>query len=126
MFFRTLRTTGSGCAVTVGLAAVTIAIYLSLVTGPGGSAKAGAPSGAVYSALSSPEPSGLPVVTVGSARALTLGRKGPVFAESPSQSEEGGDVVPTSIRKLPLDLRNASAWIAKSQVGCCGVTAARR
>jgi hypothetical protein len=80
--------------------------------------------------LAGSEPSGLPVVVAGTSSAGQLAAQGPVFAESleslsPSEGS-GYRPVAESIRKLPSDSPNVSAWIAESARGGICVLVSRR
>jgi hypothetical protein len=111
----------TGRRIMVGGALVLMAIVsFVLLNGSGGTAKASAPtppSYAAYPALSSNEPTGLPLVTHGSPAAATLGAQGPTFPASPPAEVAGGWPEAVSIRKLSINVSTISAWIAKSIEG---------
>jgi hypothetical protein len=96
---------------------VTIATVVFLTSRTAGVAKAGTPSLYVaYPALNSTEPTGLPLIAPPSASSAAP--TGPVFLASPppGAAPESWPVA-ASIRKLPINLPIASAWIAQSVAG---------
>ncbi len=111
--------TRRNAAYACGLLAVGAVALTTLLSNGGSTAKASTPSlYSAYPALNSREPTGLPVITAPSPNATPTG---PVFLASPPQgatsSEREGWPEPASIRKLPVDLPIASAWIARNIAG---------
>ncbi len=99
------------------LAAAAVLAFVLLTSGGGSSAKASTPTlAAIYPALASTEPTGLPLISDPSS--TSAAPTGPAFLASPPAGvdPEGWPIVST-IRKLPIDLPGTSAWIAQSIAG---------
>jgi hypothetical protein len=91
------------------------AILVALFTGGGASAGASVAAAPSFSALSSTAPSGLPLV-----QSHSLYKAGdPTGPTFPAAVPAGAEnwPVPSSIRKLTLDVPGLSAWIARSTAG---------
>ncbi len=100
-----------------GLIAIVAVVLAARLSNGGNAAKASTPSlYSAYPALNSSEPTGLPLVTTPSLTNATPA--GPVFLASPppGAAPESWPVA-ASIRRLPINLPIASAWIAKSIAG---------
>ncbi len=85
----------------------------ALLLSTGGAAAGAAPQAApAYAALGGTEPTGLTLVTPGSAPV-----SGPTWPVSPPAVTGGAWPVTSSIRRLKLATPGVSAWIARSQAG---------
>lgn len=97
-----------------GLMMVAIAVLVLLLNGSNGTAVANPSSPyAAYQALSSNEPSGLPLVTSSELRTSSAS-SGPTWPiDAPEGSGEDWPIA-SSIRKVSVDQPGLSVWIAKS------------
>ncbi len=115
-------------ALACGLLAIMAVVSLILLSnGSGANAKASAPppaSFAAYPALSSTEPTGLPLVTH-SGSGPDAPSAGPTFPATPPASATEDWPEAQSIRKVSVDLPTISAWIARSTGGGLCVLSSR-
>jgi hypothetical protein len=119
--------TRPACLLVLGLLSSAVFVSIVLLTGGGASAATVTPSYAGYPALSSVEPTGLPLVsrTSGTANGITPAATGPTFPANPPADLTGDWPVATSIRKVSVDVPTVSAWISKSIDGGVCVLSSR-
>ncbi len=105
--------------VVAALALVAVGLIV-LITESANRAQAGVPTlSSTYAALTNTEPTGLPRVS-DAARANELSTKGPVIGTAtppPASATDPSAPLPPTIRRLPIPLASASAWIAESNNG---------